>query len=148
MNDVTKWSWALAALVCGAVQLASPGRASAEEREVHVTRAGAIELTLAESLELGAIETQSDWATALYVASIASWGGALGMVILTVPATSANDDAFCPMVLGAGALTLGGLVALPIAIGLDADAGSRRGGFERRVVLRLHGTGVSLAATF
>ena len=111
-------------------------------------RGGAVELTLAESLELGAIETQSDWATALYVASLASWGGALAMVVLTIPATTANDDALCPMVLGAGALTLGGLVALPVAIGLDADAGSRRGGFERRVAMRLHGTGASLAVTF
>lgn len=148
MKDTTKWSWALAALVCWATLQASPGGARAQQHEVQVTRAGAVELTLAESLELGAIETQSDWATALYVASLASWGGALGMVILTVPATQANHGAFCPMVLGAGALTLGGLVALPIAIGLDADAGSRRGGFERRVELRLHGTAVSLAARF
>jgi len=38
MNDTTKWSWTLAALGCGGMLLASPGWASAQEREVHVTR--------------------------------------------------------------------------------------------------------------
>lgn len=136
------------ALVLGWALFTGPAPATAQRERVLLNQTVSVELTTGEILELGTIETQSDWATAIYLASITSWVGALGLVVGAVPATMANEGALCPMLAGAAGLAFVGLVTAPIAVGLDVDAGSRRRGLQRSIELRLSAAGLSLTGSF
>lgn len=140
-------AWA-SALVLGWALFLEPAPGAAQREHVLLNQTVSVELTTDEILELGTIETQSDWATAIYIASITSWVGALGLVVGAVPAAMANEGALCPMLASAAGLAFVGLVTAPIAVGLDVDAGSRRRGLQRSIELRVSAAGLSLTGSF
>jgi hypothetical protein len=76
---------------------------------------------------LASIETEADWAEALYVASLASTLGGLGLGLSVGFMALVFESAFLTVIATAGFVIAGvGVTLLPIAIGLDVDSGSRR----------------------
>lgn len=97
----------------------------------------------ARRLELASIDSESHSATALYVASlslvltgIGIGAGATGASVRCIGSWSpCSSGEWAPVLaITSSALLVLGVIALPIAIGLDVDSGSRRGGWQSRAV--------------
>ncbi len=104
--------------------------------------------TEADARELDSIDTESTWATALYIASATSFTGGIVLALAGLGAAG-HGDPMGPLV---AAGVFGGLsvLLLPFAIGLDVDSGSRRRGLagEVRARLSLGPTGLTLSGYF
>ena len=99
--------------------LGAPSRGAAQDAEA-VVEPGSPE----HEAELGRIQTQVDWAAALYTEGIISTilglgGGGFGVICCGVLGAVTFG-------LPAAVVTLIGLVSVGVAIGLDADSGPRR----------------------
>lgn len=100
----------------------------------------------ARLLELASIDSESRAATALYVTSLSLTVTALAIGIPTAaagiscigawssPCSRDGESTRLAASLSSYVLLGLGVIALPIAIGLDVDSGSRRGGWEARAV--------------
>jgi hypothetical protein len=145
------------AFLCGALFVASHVEAQqTPDDALTATVDDAAPLSIDDDSLLSSINTESDWATALYVTSVSSMLVGAAVVVPTFFTALGCFDCrgdrvtVVNVVLAASFVTFAaGLLALPFAIALDVDSGSRRGGVSRTTV-RLVPTalGLSLEGTF